>query len=528
MVKSIVASAVLALAAASTDPFHWGPCAGNPDLRTECGYLTVPLDHLNETNEATIDIAVQRYRSAAAKPLGTILLNPGGPGASGTALGSPVANYVSGGAYDVLGFDPRGVGKSRPIRCAKDGFAAYVGQYELFSSSGVFYKALSDDQIDRYSSVYGQAMARCRHYDGDYLQYLSTAFVARDMDLMRAALGQDRMHYYGFSYGTVLGATYVNMFPHRVGRVVIDSVVDATKYSNTSASFWANTIANIEDVFDGFATECEAAGPLVCPLAGHDTPLAPRLRSFIQNFTPTVVRGGYDVVQFTSTDLYTLLLLPMYQPAMWPKLAIDLHQLMEGTYVAPPASDVCPLQLEARDLGLNGIPFMGNDIDPTTNTAQSWADGLRAAQKSSPIFGGPWLGTLMMTKYWTTTPIERFAGPWNQTLANKILILNNVHDPVTPLVAAQHMHSIFGANNSVLVVRDGYGHIASTSQPSACIHDIVTAYFSHGILPTTTFCKVDRGPFAAPSALSAVALAAQEMSTIIHKAVPGRKLQRLE
>ncbi|KDO17750.1 hypothetical protein SPRG_15503 [Saprolegnia parasitica CBS 223.65] len=527
MVKAIVVSAVMALAAASADPFHWGPCAGNPDLRTQCGYLTVPLDHLNVTNKATIDIVVQRYRSTAAKPLGTILLNPGGPGGSGTALGSPVATFLTGGQYDVLGFDPRGVGQSRPIHCAKDGFAAWVGQYRLFTSSGVFYDPLSDDQIDRYGSVYDQAMARCRHYDGDYLPYLSTAFVARDMDLIRAALGQDHMHYFGFSYGTVLGATYANMFPHRVGRFVIDSVVDATKYSIASASFWATTIANIEDVLDGFAAECEVAGPLVCPLAGHGTPLAPRLRSFIQNFTPKVVRGGYDVAQFTSTDLYTLLLGPMYQPAMWPKLAIDLYQLMQGTYVAPPASDVCPSQLKARDLGLNRIPFMGNDIDSTTNTAQSWADGLRAAQKISPIFGGPWLGTLMMTKYWKTTSIERFAGPWNQTLANKILILNNVHDPVTPLVAAQHMHNVFGANNSVLVVRDGYGHIASTSQPSACVHDIVTAYFSHGVLPTTTFCKVDRGPFAAPSTHSAIALAAQELSTIVHKAHPGRKLMGL-
>ncbi|KDO21823.1 hypothetical protein SPRG_12640 [Saprolegnia parasitica CBS 223.65] len=473
MVKAIAVSAVLTLAAASTDPFHWGPCAGNPDLRTQCGYLTVPLDHLNATNEATIDIVVQRYQSTAAKPLGTILLNPGGPGASGTALGSPVATFLTGG------------------------------------------------------HVYDQAMARCRHYDGDYLPYLSTAFVARDMDLIRAALGQDHMHYFGFSYGTVLGATYANLFPHRVGRFVIDSVVDATKYSIASASFWAATIASIEDVLDGFAAECEAAGPLVCPLAGHGTPLGPRLRSFIQNFTPKVVRGGYDVVQFTSTDLYTLLLGPMYQPAMWPKLAIDLHQLMQGTYMAPPASDVCPSQLEARDLGLNGIPFMGNDIDPTTNTAQSWADGLRAAQKISPIFGGPWLGTLMLIKYWKTTPIERFAGPWNKTLANKILILNNVHDPVTPLVAAEHMHNVFGANNSVLVVREGYGHIASTSQPSACIHGLVTAYFSHGVLPTTTFCKVDRGPFAAPSTHSTIALAAQELSTIVHKAHPGHKLMRL-
>ncbi|EQC38095.1 hypothetical protein SDRG_04525 [Saprolegnia diclina VS20] len=520
---AVVVSVVLAFAAAtSPDPFHWRPCAGNPDLRTECGYLTVPLDHLNATNEATIDIVVQRYRSTAAKPLGTILLNPGGPGGSGTVLGSLPMSLLTGGAYDVLGFDPRGVGKSRPITCAKNGLAAWEARQMFPRANAPFLNALSDDQVHRYSSAYDPVLARCRYYDGDYLPYLSTAFVARDMDLMRAALGQDLLHYFGFSYGTVLGATYANMFPHRVGRFVIDSVVDATKYSAVSASFWASTIANVEDVLDGFAAECEAAGPLVCPLAGHDTPLASRLRSFVQNFAPSVGRGGYDVVQFTPMDLFALLFPPMYQPVMWPKLATDLHQLMQGTYVAPPASDVCPSQLEARDVGLNGFAFMGNDVDPTTNTAQSWADGLRAAQKISPIFGGAWLGALMMTKYWTTTPIERFAGPWNQTLANKILILNNVHDPVTPLVAAQHMHSVFGTNNSVLVVRDGYGHGASVSQPSACMHDIVTAYFSHGRLPTTTFCKVDHGPFAAPTARSAVVLAAQEVSTILHKAHPGR------
>nr|AIG55956.1 secreted protein [Achlya hypogyna] len=507
--------------AAASDPFHWGPCPGKVDPRYECGALTVPLDHLNASNNATIDIAVQRYRTNVAKPLGTILINPGGPGGSGTELATPVMNYITGGSYDVLGFDPRGVGSSRPIRCAKDGFVAW--QQTQAMKMPPFDEQLSDAEIDRYGSDYKVRVERCRIYDGDYLPYLSTAFVARDMDLIRAALGQDLMHYYGISYGTFLGQTYANMFPNKVGRFVIDSVVDAPGYVGDSAAFWASSILNIEDVFDGFASECEAAGPLLCPLADSTLQrpyLSAQLRSLVANFQPTVVRGGYDFVRFTQQDLRMLILPLMYAPKSWPTLAAVLHQLLQGSLVLPPAPDMCPMDLHARDMDQAGLPYLGNDATLALNTPESWAKGLRNAKKLSPMFGSMWMGSLYHIKYWTTTPVERFDGPWNQTLANKVLILSNEHDPVTPLRSAKAAHERFGANNSVLVVREGYGHCAAGSQPSACIHNLLVDYFNHGVYPTTTYCKIDHGPFAASKNITQAAHAAMQMATIVHKVLP--------
>ncbi|OQR96536.1 hypothetical protein ACHHYP_15429 [Achlya hypogyna] len=510
--------------AAATDPFRWGPCPGKDDPRYECGAFTVPLDHRNVSNNATIDIAVQRYRTNVTKPLGTILLNPGGPGGPGTALATPMMSYITGGSYDVLGFDPRGVGASRPLRCSKNGFAAW--QETQAATLPPFDESLPDAEIERFGSAYKLRVERCRSYDGDYLPYLSTAFVARDMDLIRTALGQDLMHYYGASYGTLLGQTYANMFPSKVGRFVIDSVVDAPRYVNDSAGFWASCILNIEDVFDGFASECEAAGPLLCPLAVPKQPrpyLAAQLRSFINNFQSTVMRGGYDYVRVTAMKLRTLLLPPMYQPSTWPQLATMLHQLLKGTLVLPSTPDTCPMDLATRDLGLAGLPYMGNDATLELNTPESWTQSLRDAKALSPTFGSAWLAGLFHAKYWTTTPVERFTGPWNRTLANKVLILSNEHDPVTPLRSAQAAHERFGADNSILVVREGYGHAAAFSQPSACIHKVLVNYFTHGIYPTTTFCKVDHGPFTAPNALSEVAKAATEMATIVHKSLPIKR-----
>ncbi|OQR96531.1 hypothetical protein ACHHYP_15415 [Achlya hypogyna] len=517
MIRVFLLNAFMAVAAV-TDPFRWGPCPDKVDPRYECGAITVPLDHLNVSNNATIDIAVQRYRTNVTTPLGTILVNPGGPGAPGTMLAVPLANDITGGSYDVLGFDPRGVGASRPIRCSKNGFTAW--QETQAATLLPFDGQLSNADVERYGSEHALRVQRCRIYDGDYLPYLSTAFVARDMDLIRAALGQDLMHYYGASYGTFLGQTYANMFPDRVGRFVMDSVVDARGYVNDSAAFWTSSIVDLEKVFDGFASECEAVGPLLCSLADPKLPrpyLASQLRTFVANFQPTILRGGYDFIRFTRQDLNEMLLSSMYHPSSWPMLATALHQLRMGTLVLPSAPDTCPMDLTSRDVGYAGLPYMGNDATLALNTPESWAKALHDAKTLSPTFGSSWIGDLLQVKYWTTTPVERFTGPWNRTLANKVLILSTEHDPVTPLRSAQAVYKRFGANNSILVVLEGYGHGAVISQPSSCLRKVVSDYFTHGVYPATTYCKADFGPFTIPKAVIEAMQAVTEMATIIQK-----------
>nr|AIG55645.1 secreted protein [Thraustotheca clavata] len=499
VVNSIAILSILAVAVAD-DPFHWGPCKGQIDLRYECGALTVPLNHLNPNNSATIDIAVQRYRSSSPNPLGTILLNPGGPGGPGTVLAQPAFIALTGGEYHVLGFDPRGIGKSKAIRCSKDEFTAWKETQLLRHVDLPFERNLSTSEFEALASNYEPLVERCKHYEGDYLKYLSTAFVARDMDLIREALKQDLMHYMGFSYGTVLGATYANMFPHRVGRFIIDSVVDATKYTGSIPGFWSSCIDNMDDVFDGFAFECESAGPLLCPLAEGSTPrpyLAHKLKLFLDQveLKPLIVQGGNDLVRITSSAIRGQIFQALYSPTSWPVLAYSLSQMMNGTYEAPSTADVCPIDGAGRDMSLGGLPYMGNDGELESNTLENWVDGFHHAKNSSAYLGGVWIANLVFTKFWSTTPIERFTGPWNHTFSNKVLILSNVHDPVTPLHSAQHMHEIFGSNNSILVVREGYGHGASVSQPSTCMHKIVTDYFTNGVYPTTTYCKVDYKPF---------------------------------
>ncbi|EQC34816.1 hypothetical protein SDRG_07621 [Saprolegnia diclina VS20] len=505
--------------AVGSGPFHWTLCPDHADdARYQCGYLTVPLDHLDPTNNATLDIAVQKYISNATVPLGTILLNPGGPGGPGTSMATPATAIMTGGQYDVLGFDPRGIGKSRPIQCSKNRFTAAIEGAVLDT---VDLDGTSESAIDAYVSNYALPIARCQLYDGDYLPYLSTAFVARDMDLIRAALGQDLMHYYGISYGTFLGATYVSMFPDRVGRVVIDSVLDPEVYTGPVTNLLLRSYKDNDACFTAFTEQCEAAGPLHCPLADANATrpyLMKRLQAFLTavETKPLLVKGGDDLVRVTATEIRQTIFGSMYTPHdAWPPLAATLHAMLNGTYEAPSTNSSCATLDADRDVHMASIAYIGND--GASSKGLNLSAAVQAAQKLAPLSGLVGFVNLVAAKAWTTRPVERFTGPWTHTLANKVLVLTNQVDPATPMVGAQNVHRLLGTDNAVLVTREGYGHGALFSQPSTCVHKLVAAYYSNGTLPSTTFCKIDATPFGPSSPLSDAMQAMMTLSTSITK-----------
>ncbi|OQR88188.1 hypothetical protein ACHHYP_07290 [Achlya hypogyna] len=507
--------------AAAPGPFHWRPCPDHADdPRYQCGFLTVPLNHLDPANNATLDIAVQKYISNAKSPLGTILLNPGGPGGAGTSMATPDMLAITGGQYDVLGFDPRGIGMSRPIRCSKNGFTAAL---EAAASENVDVpfgrRAATDADIDSYASNFALPLARCHLYDGDYLPYLSTAFVARDMDLIRAALGQDLMHYYGISYGTFLGATYVNMFPDKVGRMIIDSVLDPEVYTGPTTDLLERSVKDNDEAFIAFTDQCESAGPSLCPLADANA-TRPYLMSRIQAFLakverdPLVVPGGSDIALVTKSQIRSEILGSLYSPhAAWPPLAAKLHQMMTGNYSVPVTNESCDSLDAPLGTGMASIAYIGNDGSPSAKL--NWTAALQHCAKIAPLTGVEGFANLVAAKLWTTRPVERYAGPWGKNYTNKVLILNNEVDPATPLVGAKNVHRLMG-DHSVLVVREGYGHGAAFSQPSACIASLMVDFYNHGKYPNTTFCKIDATPFTAPPTSAAVALAAHLRNKVLY------------
>ncbi|RHY58095.1 hypothetical protein DYB34_011873 [Aphanomyces astaci] len=487
-----LAVAVMTVGAQQT-PFNWQPCPDTNDTRVQCGFLKVPLNHLDPSPDQTIDIAVRRFRVPNAAK-GTILLNPGGPGIPGMPFAeSGTAQYL-GGQHDVLGFDPRGVGMSRPARCTKNG---YTASNEWPSRSNVpFDSPTAETSLGRYGASIEAIVRRCEMYDGDYVKHLSTSFVARDMDLIRAALNESVVNYYGKSYGTILGATYVNMFPHRVGRVVIESVLDPTLYTGPSSDLLATSTVDADETFDSFANACEAAGRANCPLASEPQ-VGRRVREFLATMEETPViaptAAGDDFSVLTAADVRFMILKALYDPTKWLVLARDLHNLLRGQYVSPPVPDTCPVTNPSY-LGMRmEFPiYIANDGE--LKGTQDWHRALREAKRNSPLFGMQFAYDALPAMYWKIRPVERYSGPWNVQLRQPILILQNKIDPVTPLRGARALARLMGFN-AVLVTRDGYGHGIDRMR-SSCIRNTLAAFFNNATYPNhNSNCKVDAGPF---------------------------------
>ncbi|MGL5927620.1 MAG: alpha/beta fold hydrolase, partial [Dermatophilaceae bacterium] len=228
----------------------WAPCGDG----IECSVLTVPLDH-SRPDSRTIDLAVVRRPVAdPSRRLGTIVTNPGGPGSSGVDFVAdnpdrfPAA--VS-GRYDIVSFDPRGVARSAPVRCLEDD--ERVGFFDTFPAAPASVGQWVE--LARQSASFAK---QCGRRSGDLLPFLDTASTARDLDLLRAALGEEQLDYIGFSYGTYLGATYAAMYPKRVGSFVLDGAVDPNDYRDDPFAEARVQAGAIESALQRFYAACSA------------------------------------------------------------------------------------------------------------------------------------------------------------------------------------------------------------------------------------------------------------------------------
>ncbi|KAG8717829.1 hypothetical protein FRC08_006558 [Ceratobasidium sp. 394] len=263
----------------------WAPCAEGSNK--ECGRFEVPLDYQNAT-AGKASIAVARYPAAKQPKLGTLFFNPGGPGASGVEVVlDPLADQImaaSGGRFDVVSWDPRGVGLSLPyLACFAnateesafwEGTIPYVGlearsNFTSRSDLDAFYAQVPE--VDELLVELGQ---RCLEYTPDSFQYVGTAAVVRDMVTLHDYLeGPEKpLNYWGFSYGTAIGIYFVNMFPNRVGRVVLDGVVDPIYWANRPAhEIWSIDVESADEALTGFVSACAAAGPENCAIASKNS-----------------------------------------------------------------------------------------------------------------------------------------------------------------------------------------------------------------------------------------------------------------
>lgn len=407
----------------------WTPCAAYPSPY-ECGVVEVPLDYAHAEG-TMISIAVIRLRAAdPSLRIGSLLLNPGGPGGSGISLvydeGDTFPQRVL-DRFDIVGFDPRGVGASAPVVCP----------------------AAFDPGRDSYDD--------CIDPNIDVLPFLGTTNVARDMDQIRAAVGDAQLTYLGFSYGTALGAVYADLFPDRVRAMVLDGAVDpAAGLSNTSAGgsdFYADqdfdaTISVFEDLCD-IAASC-GAGP-------HTRELVDRIRAHIRDLPTAAFASGSGPL--SKGDVYDVMVNAMYSVFDWPMLATALEDADNGD-----ASTLAALYSWL----LYGYPAdTSSEADSEfANIAIRCADFAHRGAGSSDCRNFPTAADPLPA----ITPVDT---------ATPILVVGTKSDPATPGRYAPQMAVALG--DAVAIEWEGAGHTATLT--SACITDIVAAYLVEQAVP---------------------------------------------
>ncbi|MFD0266624.1 alpha/beta hydrolase [Streptomyces sp. NPDC127106] len=485
---SAVASAAVSATPSPARPrIRWGACPQQPvPAGMRCGTLTVPLDH-SAPAKGTVRIALAEIpaNGPRAGRRGSLLLNFGGPGGSGVGdLAAHAKAFAElGERYDLVAFDPRGVGHSAPVSCGGSMEPEPVG---------------SDDPAEALAALRA-VVARCERASGPVLPYIGTVHVARDMDLIRQALGEDKLNYLGFSYGTRLGAVYAAQFPRRVGRMALDGVDTLGDPLVEQALVSAQ---GQQQALDNFLSWCARQPGCVygtnTRTAKEDVAaLVTRLEA-----APLVDKGGSV---FTGGDAVTAIAIALYSRELWPDLAaaLDLAErkrdprgLLGLGAPADPDQDGAkpPPGLVPADNAVAAMTAVNCADDPDRSADKASPavvlkriDGLREQfRQVSPIFGPRQLLTVLACygRPAGTDFIRRIDRPG----APRMLLVGTRGDPATPYRWTEETAERLGS--AVVLDYKGDGHTGYTASP--CVRGYVNHFLIDGRLPSgTRSCPAD-------------------------------------
>jgi len=491
-----------------------------------CGYLDVPIDYTNRSDSRIFRLAVAKYqvsglarhssqpRNNGPPPAGgkserTIVIEPGGPGGSGTSFvwraAEEVTNRLSNGTYDVLGWDPRGVNVSLPaVACYpydadRDRWSLLSGRYRAASASPI-------SQLELADAMNEATFRACRERHGDLARFVSTAFVARDMEEIRKALGEDELTGYLVSYGTGIGQTYANMFPDSVGRLILDGTEYVRDHRMLGGFGWT-ALDNATDAWhDGFLGECLAAGPKHCALAKSNdgkpvrlSDLEDRMASLISSLIHRPI-PGYTKSSGPSLVTYSTLVGgiygSLYNARSWPALAQMLYELEAGNSTLAAAfidrqawgyNPALPPPLLAKPASeeLGDLVICADSYDaPQPDEGLAWWESLWANMTSkSWVSGDSRLFNVLPCRHFNTywdAPAEVYRGDLNHTLKNPVLLIAETYDPATPLRNGRRLAAEMG-RNARLIAHHGYGH--SSRDTSDCTDSIARRLILYGELP---------------------------------------------
>lgn len=454
--------------------------------------MRVPLDW-DRPGGRRIGLAVVRH--LASRPderIGSMFINPGGPGESGFDLvAGPAGDELDGfgaGRFDVVSWDPRGTNASAPVRC----FRSEKGEARFWKGARI---PIKKPASRRFRKRTAELARRCGRVSGNLLRQVSTADTARDLDYLRRVVGDRKLTYVGFSYGSLLGQTYANLFPRRVRAMVLDGVVDAVAYSRGAEARTARVVSSADEVFGRFEALCESAGPDRCALAGGRRSVADRVETLFAR----VRREGVPAPdsrppgRLSYGDLLLSLFQPLRDPAKWPGMADDLDAALAGDGSALATQGRLMRTPEGWSAATTSAAIQCADA-PARRKSRAWPGVIDRFKRVSRLQGpvqGWWLWAPCAS--WPARAPDRYSGPWDASTKNPILVIGTRHDPSTGYAGARR--TARRLDNAVLLTHDGYGHISFTD-PSACIERARTAYIVGLDTPRRgTVCASDRRPF---------------------------------
>jgi pimeloyl-ACP methyl ester carboxylesterase len=441
----------------------WSGCGG----AFQCGSLTVPLDYSNPEKD-TIKIALIRKRATdPAHRIGSVLTNPGGPGASGIDYLREAADSMANlnKRFDLIGFDPRGVGASAPVRCLSS------AQEDAFNALD----PVLDDPQEKQAAIQADRdfAAGCEQRSAGVLPYVDTASAARDMDEIRAAVGDAKLTYLGFSYGTYLGQMYAHLFPTHVRALSLDGVLDPTLSAN---DLLLAQVAGFEANLEGFAADCKARTS--CQFGRSGDPVA-KVNALLDSLDNNPMPVGNR--QLTRALAIYGIGTPLYDPTSWTYLDQGLTAAEQGNgrlllafsdlYLGRQADGTYDNETDAN--------FAINCLDHPVPSDISAYDALGPAYtKASTAFGAAFQYSNLPCAYWPVKPTGH-DGPLLDDGAPPILLVGGTHDPATPYPWAVSVHHQLA--NSILLTRNGYGHVSYDK--SSCAQQAEDSYLIDLTLP---------------------------------------------
>jgi len=519
---------------AAVPKLHWGSCAAEGEglEAFQCTTAVVPLDY-DKPKGKQITLALARLpASDPGRKIGSLFLNPGGPGGSGVdflfGAGPFLYSDEVRARFDLVGFDPRGIIRSTPLRCFDSLEEAEAAFFTPFQFPVTRAEERLWIQTDR-------AVARaCAERGGPILDHMSTANVARDMDLLRRAVGDAKLTYAGYSYGSYLGSTYANLFPTKVRALVVDGVLDPVAWS-TGRGDQARTLPfstrlrsakGAYETLQEFLRLCDAGGPNCAFSQGSPKRRFDRLAKRLLRNPVEFPDGEGGTFLVTYAELIGTTLGVLYDPAEWPGWAETLQQLDELT---SPAATAASLQALKARLGarfqqedypnfVEGFPGVACSETHNPSNVGAWPRAARAQDRQFPYFGRPWTWFSSACEPWPGWDDDHFDGPWNHTTAKPVLVVGNRFDPATPYHGAVTVDRLLP--NSRLLTLAGWGHTSLFA--SACIDAHVSTYLlTSRVPPKGTVCQPDVVPFAEPAAAQALQAGGASKAALIPPRLRG-------